>query len=190
MTTWDMNWDVNWDMNRRRAESRRRGGAALGLVFAAFLMAGCGDTAVPPPENGRPAPVFQAETLAGKRVAVPGDYSGKVLAVRFWADWCPYCRKEMAELQPVYARLRGRGLEILAVNVAQDRDTVNRFISPLGIDYSVLLDPEGSAARGYGVKALPVTWLVDRRGMARGKIVGEAAPEVFEAKVAELLDEH
>lgn len=167
----------------------RWGALAFGLVIAALLLTGCGDEEIPPPENDRPAPTFKAETLAGGRVAVPGDYAGKVLAIRFWADWCPYCRKEMAELQPVYARLRGRGLEILAVNVAQDRDTVRRFTAPLGIDYPVLLDQEGAVARGYGVKSLPVTWLVDRRGVVRGKIVGEAAPAVFEAKVSELLDE-
>jgi peroxiredoxin len=162
---------------------------AFGLLIAVFLLTGCGDTALPPPENGRPAPSFQAETLAGARVAVPAGYAGKVLAIRFWADWCPYCRKEMTELQPVYGRLGGRGLEILAVNVAQDRDTVSRFVTSLGIGYPVLLDPEGSVARAYGVKALPVTWLVDRHGVVRGKIVGEATPEVFAAKVAELLDE-
>ena len=160
--------------------------AVLALVL---LLNGCGGEGPPPPETGQPAPAFQAETLAGARLDVPADYAGKVLAVRFWADWCPYCRQEMAELQPLYGRLRGRGLEILAVNVAQDRDTVSRFITPLGIGYPVLLDPEGVVARGYGVKALPVTWLVDRRGVVRGKIVGEATPEVFAAKVTELLDE-
>jgi peroxiredoxin len=93
----------------------------------------------------------------------------------------------MAELQPVYARLHGRGLEILAVNVAQDRDTVQRFVEPLGIRYPVLLDPEGATARTYGVQALPITWLLDRHGIVRGKIVGEATPEVFERRVGELL---
>ena len=119
---------------------------------------------------------------------MPADAAGKVLAVRFWADWCPYCRKEMAELQPVYARLHARGLQILAVNVAQDRDTVQAFVEPLGIAYPVLLDPDGATARAYGVKALPITWLIDAQGMVRGKIVGEAMPEVFERKVLEILD--
>lgn len=119
---------------------------------------------------------------------MPSDFSGKVVALRFWADWCPYCRKEMTELQPVYARLHERGLEILAVNVAQDRDTVRRFIEPLGIRYPVLLDPEGATARAYGVNALPITWLLDRHGIVRGKIVGETTAEVFERQVVKLLD--
>ncbi|MDP2433670.1 MAG: TlpA disulfide reductase family protein [Pseudomonadota bacterium] len=153
------------------------------------LLAGCGGDSAQPPNNGEAAPTFQAPNLAGNQVKVPSDFSGKVVALRFWADWCPYCRKEMTELQPVYARLHERGLEILAVNVAQDRDTVRRFIEPLGIRYPVLLDPEGATARAYGVNALPITWLLDRQGVVRGKIVGEATAEVFEKTVQRLLDQ-
>lgn len=155
----------------------------VGVLLALFL-AGCGEAPLPPPANGVPAPPFQAQALEGPRHQVP---SGQVLAIRFWADWCPYCRKEMAQLQPVYARLKPRGLEILAVNVAQDRETVRRFVEPLGITYPVLLDPDGGIARAYGVQALPVTYLVDAGGVVRGKIVGEAAPEAFETRVRELL---
>lgn len=153
-------------------------------VSLVLVLAGCGDAPLPPPANGTPVQAFQAETLDGHRLSVP---SSQVLAIRFWADWCPYCRKEMAQLQPVYARLKPRGLEILAVNVAQDRETVRRFVEPLGIRYPVLLDPEGGIARAYGVQSLPVTFLVDAGGVARGKIVGEATPEIFEARVLALL---
>jgi cytochrome c biogenesis protein CcmG/thiol:disulfide interchange protein DsbE len=153
-----------------------------------LLLAACGGSDTPAPVNGQLAPSFQLQLLAGGTLAVPDSVAGKVVAVRFWADWCPYCRKEMAELQPVYARLHERGLEILAVNVAQDAETARRFVEPLGIRYPVLLDTDGATARAYGVKALPMTWLIDRHGVVRGKIVGEATPEVFERKVSELLD--
>jgi peroxiredoxin len=160
----------------------------LSCLVLIVLLAACGKPETPASQNGQPAPPFQLNRLSGGTLAVPGGSDGKVLAIRFWADWCPYCRKEMAELQPVYARLHGRGLEILAVNVAQDADTVRRFVEPLGIDYPVLLDTDGATARAYGAKALPMTWLVDRHGVVRGKIVGEATPAVFERKVLELLD--
>lgn len=171
---------------RRDTGGRTRAGVWMALVVLA--LGGCGDEPIPSPANGSLAPAFQAQTLAGAQVALPADYAGRVVALRFWADWCPYCRKEMAELQPVYARLHGQGLEILAVNVAQDRDTVARFVTPLGIAYPVLLDPQGAIARAYGVQVLPVTWLLDAQGVVRGKIVGEATPEVFERRVREVLD--
>ena len=158
-----------------------------GLLLT-LLLAACGGPDTPAPINGQPAPAFSLNALAGGAVKMPAELAGKVVAIRFWADWCPYCRKEMAELQPVYARLHKRGLEILAVNVAQDADTAQRFVEPLGVTYPVLLDTDGATARAYGVKALPMTWLVDAQGVVRGKIVGEATPEVVERKVLELLD--
>ncbi len=158
------------------------------VLFFLILLAGCGEEANRPPASGAAAPAFATVNLAGGAVKVPDDFRGRVVALRFWADWCPYCRKEMAALQPVYARLRERGVEILAVNVAQDAATARAFIAPLNIAYPVLLDPEGATARAYGVQALPTTWLLDGDGVVRGKIVGEATPEVFEQQVVKLFD--
>ncbi|MEW6677169.1 MAG: TlpA disulfide reductase family protein [Pseudomonadota bacterium] len=158
------------------------------LPVCLALLAGCGNERAPAPGNGTPAPAFSAQVLDGNRVRVPDDFRGRVVALRFWADWCPYCRTEMADLQPVYTRLAPQGLEILAVNVAQDADTARAFVRPLGIRYPVLLDPEGATARAWGVQVLPITWLLDRQGVVRGKIVGEATPEAFEARVKALLD--
>ncbi|KAF0102515.1 MAG: Thiol-disulfide isomerase and thioredoxin [bacterium] len=156
------------------------------IVLLSGLLVACGEEPMPP-ATGQPAPAFVAHTLTGAAVKVPADYAGRVVALRFWADWCPYCREEMAALAPVQARLRDRGLTLLAINVAQDADTVARFARGLGIDYPILLDTDGAIARAYGVRALPVTYLLDRDGRVRGKIVGEATAAVFEARVRELL---
>jgi peroxiredoxin len=153
-----------------------------------LALAACGDHPQVVLNNGEPPPAFRAETLAGPVLAVPDDLKGHVLAIRFWADWCPYCKTEMRDLEPVYRRLKAQGLEVLAVNVAQDRDTAAGFIAPLGISYPVLLDPDGETARRYGVKALPLTWFVDRQGRLAGKILGEATAAAFEAQARPLLE--
>lgn len=164
-----------------------KAGRSLWIVLLSFFLVACGEEVAKVPAQGEPAPAFAARSLTGALVKVPDDYAGRVVALRFWADWCPYCREEMAALAPVQARLRDRGLTLLAINVAQDADTVARFARGLGIDYPILLDADGAVARGYGVRALPVTYLLDRQGRVRGKIVGEATAAVFEARVQELL---
>lgn len=163
--------------------------ALLRATVLLIALAGCGDAPQVVLHKGEAAPAFRAETLAGGGLDVPAGLQGKVIAIRFWADWCPYCKTEMRDLEPVYRRLKDQGLEILAVNVAQDRDTAATFTAPLGISYPVLLDPEGEIAHRYGVKALPLTWFVDRQGRLAGKILGEATPQVFEAQARTLLED-
>jgi cytochrome c biogenesis protein CcmG, thiol:disulfide interchange protein DsbE len=151
------------------------------------LLAGCGDqrTTV---ANGEGAPEFQLERLGGGQIAL-ADLRGGLVALRFWADWCPFCRREMGDLEPVYQRLRGQGLEILAVNVGQDHGRVERFVERLDISYPTLLDPDSAVARRYGVIAIPVTYFIDRDGIVRGRILGESDAATFERMALPLLNQ-
>lgn len=150
------------------------------------LLAGC-EQNVTAVKTDAPAPAFTLERLDGPAVRFPEQYRDQVVAIRFWADWCPYCHAEMQALEPVYRQYRDRGLAILAVNVLQPLETVRPFVQGLGISYEVLLDPQGEVTRGYGVMGLPMTFIVDRQGVIRARIVGESTPEVFERAIATLL---
>ena len=156
------------------------------LVLLIALLSGCGDEA-PKLVKGQPTPVFTLERLNGGSLRFPDDLKGKVVAIRFWADWCPFCKTEMQDIEPVYRENRERGLVILAINVRQDRDTAAAFIDKLDISYEVLLDSEGNTARGYGVIGLPTTFIIDREGRLHTKILGESTPEVFAKVVGALL---
>jgi cytochrome c biogenesis protein CcmG, thiol:disulfide interchange protein DsbE len=150
------------------------------------LLVGC-EQELPTIKVGAPAPAFALEQLDGPSVHFPEQYRGKVVAVRFWADWCPFCRSEMMALEPVYRQHRDRGLVILAINVMQPPETVRPFVRELGISYDVLLDRQGEVMRGYRVMGLPMTFIVDRQGLVRARIVGESTPEVFDRAIANLL---
>lgn len=155
------------------------------LAFIA-LSTGCDtpDSAIKP---NAPPPGFTLTRLDGSAARFPDDYAGQVVAVRFWADWCPSCYSEMKGLEPIYQRLHARGLTILAVNVMQPLETVRNFVTPLNLSYEILLDLQGETMRTYRVMGLPTTFIVDRQGLVRTRIIGEATPEVFEQAVARLL---
>lgn len=156
------------------------------LLLPALLLVGCGGER-PTVANDEPAPLFELERLDGGRTRLDG-LDATVVALRFWADWCPFCRREMHELEPVYQRLHGRGLEILAVNVGQDRARVERFVERVDYSYPTLLDPDSAIARRYGVIAIPVTYFIDRDGIVRGRILGESDAATFERMALPLLD--
>ena len=158
----------------------------LFLSICVMLTAGCSDETAQL-VNGQPAPGFQLQQLKGGDSNFPADYKNKVVALRFWADWCPFCESEMRALEPVYQKYRDQGLVILAVNVRQDRDTAQKFIGKLDISYAALLDTEGEVARTYGVMGLPTTFFIDGEGVLQKRILGESTPEVFEQILQELL---
>lgn len=158
----------------------------MALLTTVLVLSGCAEP-TPQLENGQPAPPFELMDLNGNPVTFPADLAGQVVAIRFWADWCPFCETEMRDIEPVYRGHRDQGLRILAVNVRQDRKTAARFIERLGISYEVLLDREGEVARGYGVIGLPTTFFVDRNGRIVSRILGESTPEVLERILGDLL---
>ncbi len=154
----------------------------IALLVSLALLAGCGD-AQQHMKNGDPAPGFQLEKLVGGQARFPDQYRGQVVALRFWADWCPFCEGEMRQLEPVYQKYKREGLIILAVNVRQDRETAAAFVEKLNISYDTLLDVEGEVARRYGVNGLPTTFIIDGEGVLRSRILGESTPETFELAV-------
>nr|VFJ93659.1 MAG: Peroxiredoxin [Candidatus Kentron sp. H]VFJ94434.1 MAG: Peroxiredoxin [Candidatus Kentron sp. H]VFK01082.1 MAG: Peroxiredoxin [Candidatus Kentron sp. H] len=160
---------------------------AILFIFAIFLLIGCTSEA-PQSAHGQPTPAFTLTRLEGGTLAFPDALRGQVVAIRFWADWCPFCAPEMKAIEPVFRHHRERGLAILAVNVRQDHETVSAFVKRLDISYDVLLDENGEVARAYGVMGLPITFLLDRQGRLRTRILGESSAEVFERVVLELLE--
>jgi len=163
-----------------------RNSAILCCLLAALLLASCGDS-THQPKNGEPAPAFELSELDAAPLAFPENLKGQVVALRFWADWCPFCESEMRDIEPVYRAYRDRGLQVLAINVRQDPATAARFVEGLDISYRVLLDEDGAVARSYGVIGLPTTLFVDREGRLATRILGESTPALFERIVKDLL---
>jgi len=158
----------------------------LRMLLVAGLLSGCGERA-PQLKSGDPALPFETQALDGRHLRFPADFTGKVVAIRFWADWCPFCKDEMTAIEPIYRQHRDAGLEVIAINVGQSRPVAQRFIDKIPISYTIGLDEESAVARRYGVIGLPTTFFIDRDGKVRHKILGESEAETFARAVRELL---
>jgi cytochrome c biogenesis protein CcmG, thiol:disulfide interchange protein DsbE len=110
-----------------------------------------------------------------------------VVLLHFWAGGCSSCREEMPAMESLYTRYSSRGLTILAVNVGQRRDAVRALAAGLKLGYPILLDPDTAVAREYEVVGVPKTFILDRNGLIRYKIVGSASIESLTKLVQSLL---
>jgi cytochrome c biogenesis protein CcmG, thiol:disulfide interchange protein DsbE len=68
-------------------------------------------------------------------------------------------------------------LEVLAVNVGQSRETAEAFGAQMNLTFPLLLDPSGAMARKYRISGIPANFLIDRQGILKRKMMGEAFRE-------------
>ena len=151
-------------------------GFCLVLLLLGLLACKARQEATPGPQIGTTAPDFTAQDLKGQTWTLD-RIKGKVVLLRFWTDQCPYCRFEMPVIEKYYRRLRPAGFEVLAVNVRQSPLVAEAFMAQMDITFPVLLDPAGKMAEHYKVYAVPTNFLIDRNGIIRGKLIGEAFTE-------------
>jgi peroxiredoxin len=124
------------------------------------------------PKLGTAAIDFNCQDLKGQTWSLD-KVRGKVVLLRFWADWCPHCRYEMPVIENYYRKLSKEGFVVLAVNVKQRAQVVEAFIAQFDITFPILLDLDGKTAQKYGVYAIPTNFLIDRQGVVREICVGE-----------------
>ncbi len=128
------------------------------------------------PKAGTAAIDFSIRDLRGESWSLD-KLRGKVVLLRFWADWCPSCRYEMPVIENYYRKLGKEGFVVLAVNVKQSPQVAEAFVAQLDLTFPVPLDLEGELARRYGVYAIPTNFLIDRQGIIREILVGEVFKE-------------
>ena len=91
----------------------------------------------------------------------------KVLLVDFWATWCPPCKQSIPFFNALQNELQHQGFEIIAINVDEKTSDTKTFLNTYPVNYIVALDPQGDCPKKYDVKAMPSTYLIDRKGKIR-----------------------
>ena len=124
-----------------------------------------------PEAESLPAPDFVGVTPEGKKISLD-SLKGKLVLLNFWATWCPPCRLEMPSMEKIYREYKGEGLEVVAMNFMEKPEPINTFLKENDFTFTILLDRPGKIAESYGVRALPITFLIGRRGNILARIIG------------------
>jgi thiol-disulfide isomerase/thioredoxin len=94
-----------------------------------------------------------------------------VVLLNLWATWCAPCVQEMPAL--VQLHHDQPNLAILAISIDEDPDAYKHFISERHIDLTTVRDPDERIAKLYGTDGWPETYIIDRNGVIRRKVVGD-----------------
>ena len=133
------------------------------------------------------APDVQFTRLDGSPFKLK-DLKGRVVLLNFWATWCIPCRSEIPSLSAMQKDLDSRGLSVIGVSYDDTADLIQQFQKDIPQTYQIVL---GGRDVGSQLPApqLPTTYIIDRQGRIRDKLIGERTREAFEAVIKPLLDE-
>src|SRR5688572_9856832 len=100
------------------------------------------------PMLGQMAPPFTLNALDGQTYSLK-KIKGKYLVIHFAATWCPFCNAEAPSLEQLYKDYHDRGVEVLIIDVKEDRDLVEKSFSRFNFSFPVLLDIDGKVSASY-----------------------------------------
>lgn len=124
-------------------------------------------------------------------------FDGKVTIISFWATWCAPCRRELPELEALYGRLRGRGLQVIAITRLYrgqsqhqaEIEQARQFATQSGLSFPVVVDETAALHKAYRVGPLPTSVLVDGAGRVAAYGVGLNGGREVMRQAREMLGE-
>lgn len=158
-------------------------------MAAAALLAGCstGDDAVaqggtfefvapggktdivydPPASRGKPGPLSGPDLMDPSKTLSLNDFTGKVVVINVWGQWCGPCRAEITQLEKVYGATRDLGVAFLGIDVRDnDIDAPRDFVADRKVTYPSIYDPAMRTMIAFGGKypttVIPSTVVLDR----------------------------
>src|SRR6267142_3697236 len=133
------------------------------------------------------APDVQFTKLDGSAFRLK-DLRGRVVVLNFWATWCIPCRSEIPSLSAMQKDFEGRGLRVIGVSYDDTADLVQRFQKDIPQSYQIVLGGREVGAQ-LPASPLPTTYIIDREGRIRDKMIGERTRAAFESVIKPLLEE-
>ena len=125
-----------------------------------------------PIKEKKKAPDFSLENLEGRKVELK-DFKGKVILLTFWATWCGPCKEDMPSMEALHQQFKGKDFVLLSISVDYaGLKPVKEFLDKHRYTFMVLLDPKCECLDTFGVKGIPTTFLIDKKGTIVGKVVG------------------
>jgi thiol-disulfide isomerase/thioredoxin len=119
---------------------------------------------------GKPAPLAQLSDSCGRDGSL--FKAGEYTLIDFWASWCVSCRKENPDLLKLYKKYHEVGFNITGVSLDVNKARWLNAVRQDKLLWPQLSDLKGwksSMIQTYGIKAIPMNYLVNKEGIIIAK---------------------
>ena len=143
---------------------------------AAVLTSVWGDDVLPPRPLGaleaEPFPPFDLPLLGSDGRVSLDDLRSKPTLVVLWASWCQPCRAELEHLAGIHADLAQAGVEVLAVNVMDERPAALGTVQTQAWPFRAVIDEAGELSAALSATSVPRAYALDAEGRVMASYQG------------------
>jgi cytochrome c biogenesis protein CcmG/thiol:disulfide interchange protein DsbE len=113
------------------------------------------------------------------------ELKGSVVFINFWATWCGPCLDELSSVEELFRKMSGNPkFKIITILFKDDEYKAFSYLKENGYTFPIYLNPDGSAAKFFGITGVPETFIIDKKGILRKRVIGPAewnSPIIIEA---------
>jgi cytochrome c biogenesis protein CcmG/thiol:disulfide interchange protein DsbE len=136
---------------------------AILLLTAGLVWTVAGTLQVHITEAGDTAPNFSIVDEHGRTVT-RSDFGGNILALNFWASWCPPCVEELPSMNQFAQEYGSQGVVVLGISIDKNEKLYKRFLTQMHVAFDTARDPEADISASYGTFQIPETYIIGRDG--------------------------
>lgn len=136
----------------------------------------------------RPAPEFNVGSLQNPNVQLSNKiFLGHVSMLNVWASWCSTCANEYPILLQIHQQ---NSIPIYGLDYKDNRQAALAVLNKFGNPYKAIgFDQSGNVAIDWGVYGTPETFVIDKQGIVRYKLVGGITMNIWRGKILPLINQ-